>query len=159
MITLAALKARFRYDPLTGIFTYRCGQKRRAGKVAGTITNGHIQICIDYKHYYAHRLAWLYHYGIWPPDQIDHKDRNGLNNKIDNLRLASNRENMCNIGKTNVSNGLPKGVFKTSKGKFGAKISLLNKQLYLGYFATAQEAGEAYKQASLKYHGQFSPFR
>ena len=151
-LTLAKLKARFRYNPMIGVFT-------KAGKSVGAITNGHIQICIDYKRYYAHRLAWFYHYGTWPPDQIDHIDRNGLNNKIDNLRLASNRENMCNIRKTNVPNGLPKGVFRLPSGNFAAKISLPSKQLYLGSFTTAQEAGEAYEQATIKYHGQFSPFR
>ena len=44
----------------------------------------------------AHRLAWLLSYGHWPPGIIDHIDGDGLNNRIDNLRVVSHHENCMN---------------------------------------------------------------
>lgn len=45
---------------------------------------------------YIHRLAWKLYYGSYPKGMIDHIDGNGLNNRIDNLRDVSSRDNMRN---------------------------------------------------------------
>lgn len=45
----------------------------------------------------AHRIIWELHYGPIPDGmQIDHKDTNKLNNKLDNLRLATRANNQMN---------------------------------------------------------------
>lgn len=49
---------------------------------------------IDYP---VHRIVWILHNGlISREDQIDHVDRNSLNNKIENLRLVTASENCRN---------------------------------------------------------------
>lgn len=91
------LKSRLSYDPLTGIFVWlpRADAPqwtgKWAGKVAGTVKtkgNGYrnIHIAISGKIYRAHRLAWLYATGEYPPDQIDHKNRDATDNRWENLR-------------------------------------------------------------------------
>jgi len=49
------------------------------------------------KRYYAHRLAWLYVYGVWPDGDTDHINRNKHDNRIANLRSCSRSENMLNV--------------------------------------------------------------
>ena len=56
-------------------------------------------ITVDGKRYRAHRLAWLYVYGAWPLGRLDHEDTDRQNNRIKNLRPASNAENLHNRGK------------------------------------------------------------
>ncbi|MDD0156969.1 HNH endonuclease signature motif containing protein, partial [Shigella flexneri] len=68
------------------------------GKVAGTISYGYNAINIDGVRYFAHRLAWLYVYGEWPKQEIDHIDRNRRNNAISNLRDVSRVVNALNVG-------------------------------------------------------------
>lgn len=46
--------------------------------------------------HYAHRVIWALHTGEWPENEIDHKDRNGFNNIISNLRDVTHIVNMSN---------------------------------------------------------------
>ena len=103
------------YDQLTGEFTWNTARRGcKSGKLAGSVSkNGYIVICLQNKDYYAHRLAWFYVTGEWPPYQIDHIDGTRSNNKWDNLRLATNKQNSWN--KKNVA-----GVYEyVRKGRPG----------------------------------------
>ena len=75
---------------------------------------------------------------------VDHIDSNKLNNNLNNLRLISNRENLSK--ERTIKSGLPTGVsfYKPNK-KYRATIVINNKQNYLGYFKTPEEASEAYQ--------------
>ena len=75
--------------------------------------------------------------------QIDHIDRNKLNNSLNNLRIVSHQENMFN---KNV-----KGYTK-SKNKYRAYINLNHQRLNIGYFNTKEEAHQAYLKEKEKYH-------
>ncbi|MFA6198823.1 MAG: HNH endonuclease [Bacteroidales bacterium] len=91
MITQEYLKEHFNYNPETGEFL------RKKNKIVKTIgKREYRKINIDGKFYKAHRLIWLYTYGTWPDDFIDHIDGDKHNNRIDNLRNATNSENQCN---------------------------------------------------------------
>lgn len=90
---------------------------------------------------YAHRLVMNA-----PQDlQIDHDNRIRTDNRKSNLRLSTNQEN--NFNKE------AKGYYWAKHAnKWGACIGLNGKTIFLGYYNTEIEAGEAYKFAKNKYH-------
>lgn len=112
-LTQASLKKQLHYDPLTGIFTWLYGkQGRRADLQAGKIRRDkYVSICINYKDYLAHRLAWLYMTGEWPKLDIDHIDRNPSNNAWVNLREVSRSANLLNMSAHGNKEQNAKGVF------------------------------------------------
>lgn len=91
--------------------------------------------------------------------QVDHKDRNGLNNRKRNLRIVTQSENQMNReGFKNNKSGF-KGVFWcASQSKWRSRIQIYGEKIHLGYFDCPRKAHEAYKAASIKYHGQFCSF-
>lgn len=159
MLTQERLKDVLHYDESTGIFTWRVALSRRVriGDVAGTVTNrGYITIKIDGRLYRAHRIAWLYVHGTFPPDQIDHIDHRRANNSIANLRLATQSENSMNMRLSAKNTSGFKGVsmYKPS-GKWMAYAKLGGKQYHLGYFHTAEAASAAYEAFAKQHHGEF----
>lgn len=70
---------------------------------------------------------------------VDHIDNNKSNNRVDNLQVISQRENVVKDSKSKVS----RGVFKAGN-KFAARIMINNKYKYLGVFESVKEASEAY---------------
>lgn len=86
----------------------------------------------------------------------DHKNRNTLDNRRQNLRICTPSQNNCNR-KTHSNNASGfKGVsFRRARGKFQAAITLNGKKKYLGLFATAQEASIAYNETAKRLHGEF----
>lgn len=90
-------------------------------------------------------------------EEVDHRNRDGLNNTRENLRMATRSENMRNSRrrKDNVSGF--KGVsFHRSTRKWQAHIMLNQKSIYLGIFTTPEEAHLAYCQAAESMHGEFA---
>ena len=165
-ISVEQLREWLNYDPETGILYWR--HKHRGmtpGAVAGTKIGGsvkrpnqrHILVKINYLYYLAHRVAWAVHYGEWPNKFIDHINMDGWDNRIDNLRLASNAQNMHNRGpqRNNKSTGV-KGVSAHQHGGYCANINCNGECHYLGYFKTLEEAEAAYKEAALRLHGKFA---
>lgn len=162
MLSLNRLKELLDYDPLTGIFV--CRISRRGGNsghglcigdIAGSLhQKGYWHIGIDGEEYKAHRLAWFYVYGIWPELQIDHRDHNRTNNRIENLRDVTqfeNQQNRIHACKNNSSGFL--GVhFEKSTGKYVAQIRINGKGKYIGRFLTADEAHSAYLKAKSVHH-------
>jgi hypothetical protein len=132
-----------------------------AGKKAGSLKakehTNYIEVCIFGRTTLAHRVIWKMHYGTEPPPIIDHIDGDGTNNKIENLREATIHQNGWN-SKKNVRNKSGfKGVsFNTEQQRWRAAIHVKGKTRLLGYFNTPEEAGDAYKNASIKLHGSFS---
>jgi hypothetical protein len=91
------------YDPQTGIFTrkVRTAQRHQVGdradlRIAKGPMAGYRRVAIDSTKYLAHRLAWLYVYGVWPEHQIDHVDTDRGHNWITNLRDVCDRVNKEN---------------------------------------------------------------
>ena len=169
------LKTILDYNPHSGIFTWKCREDvsktwntRFAGKQAGTAWQSgrtpYRVITVDYRHYYAHRLAWKIMTGKDPIEHVDHCNLDGLDNRFSNLREATNRQNLQNQ-RPRKKNGL-KGVAcypLTSAGHpatfpYRAQISLEGKVTYLGSFRTAQEAHEMYCSAAREAFGTFARF-
>ena len=88
---------------------------------------------------------------------VDHINRNKLDNRRQNLRLATPAQNRYNVGiQKNNKSGF-KGVTWTKAGKcFEAKISIKDIRQHIGYFNTAEEAAHAYDRAALYYYGEFA---
>lgn len=82
--------------------------------------------------------------------QVDHVNHNGLDNRLDNLRVVTNQQNSFNTTKTLAKKtSIYKGVsFFKPKGKFRARIVLNGKEKHLGYFDSEEKAAIAYNQAA-----------
>jgi hypothetical protein len=157
-LTTERLRELLRYSPHTGQFVWRHVPSHRnphRGMVAGTLNEqGYVRIFIDRRKYLAHRLAWLWVHGEWPPYMIDHENRDRTDNRIKNLRAVSHGLNIAN-GKFRRDNSTGfRGVYQ-SGSRFKAAIGVNKKFIYLGSFATAQEASVAYITAAQKYRPGF----
>ena len=148
MLTQEEVKELLDYNPDTGVFTWKVSRGgQEAGSVAGRINlKGYRIIGISGKDYRAHRLAYLYMTGNWPKQQIDHKNGNRSDNRIDNLRDVSCRDNQNNCH-THRSGRLVGATWHKSNKKWQAQIVINGKHIGLGYFHTEQEAHEAYLTA------------
>jgi len=155
MITQSELKDILHYDQDTGVFTWL-----KNYIVAGTVEKkGYIAIKINKKSYKAHRLAWLYVYGNFPKEQIDHLNGIKNDNCINNLREATASENMLNRKQFKTSSAEFKGIsFHKKQQKWTAKIQINKQRIWLGSFYSANEAAIAYKNAAIKLHGSFVNF-
>ena len=116
-------------------------------------SKGYIQININKKMYYLHRLIYKYFNEDWDitditrDNQIDHININPTDNRIENLRIVNHSENCRNINKRKNCSSKYKGVsWKKSNSKWGAQIRIDGKKKYLGLFDNEQEAAEAYKK-------------
>lgn len=159
MITTDYLRQSIDYNPDNGILTWRRPRpKVRVGEVCGCLHHkGHIEIEIDGKTYMAHRLAWLHFHGRWPNGQIDHKNLNKMDNRIANLREATNGQNCANrrtFGKSGF-----KGVTLNKGWKWHAQITHNKRCISLGYYDTAEEAHAVYVAKARELHGEFARAR
>ena len=105
----------------------------------------------------AHRVIWAIVQGQWPCDQIDHIDRNRCNNKIENLRAATNSENKRNsVGSRGLTSSF-RGVCKERKSNnWRAYITLNRRVMHLGTFECEIAAARAYDAAARAHHGGFA---
>ena len=154
-LTAEYLRSILHYDPATGIFTWKVSTARRVkvGDIAGYSNgNGYLQISVQSRRYQAHRLAWLYMYGEWPEDQLDHINRNRSDNRISNLRDVSHKQNNQNKSKRSDNTSGHPGVFwHKQSSKWQAQIKHDYKHIHLGLFKTIEEALSARKAAEKTY--------
>jgi hypothetical protein len=153
MITQQELKDKLEYDKDTGIFIWKVsnGGRSSAGKIAGGLSHGYREIKVNKKKYMSHRLAWLYVYGEFPKNHIDHINRVKDDNRICNLRDVTMAENNRNIGirKDNTSGHI--GVVR-DRTKWRAYITVNKKTINLGNHSQKEDAIKARKEAEIKYN-------
>ena len=156
ILTQDRLKELLSYDPESGVFVRikTTSKKIKIGAVAGTFRpDGYQVITINGAKFLAHRLAWLYMAGAFPPDQIDHIDQNPSNNRFNNLRAVTGSENQHNRKMTCTNTSGFKGVSYDKPGKkWKANIALNSVLKHLGLFLTPEEASAAYLAAQRIYH-------
>lgn len=160
--SLERLKSLFQYEPKRGQLVWRLRadkpahwNTRYAGKDAGTRRpDGYVVVSIDGVKFYLHRLIWKMDTGREPSPLLDHRDGNRSDNRKTNLREATVTQNMMN---QRAWGSLPKGVYFHRKSKtFAARITVNGKCIGLGYFNSAEGAGQAYAAAAIEYFGEFS---
>lgn len=152
MITHVELLRILAYNPDTGIFTWVVsprGGTARKGSVAGCLkSNGYICIRVRGDKYQAHRLAWFYVTGEWPPDQVDHIDRNKSNNAFVNLRPVTNKQNHENVAIRATNKSGHRGVnWHKASGKWNARVCHHGVRIELGVFDSLDDAALAAKNA------------
>lgn len=137
------------YDPLTGEFTWRRGARK--GRRAGTVpskTRLYRKVCVEGREYSEHVLAWFYMTKTWPSGEVDHRDRDKINNRWANLRdvtpevNAQNKSLYCNN-----TSGFKGVSYCHRKGRWYAKIKRRGRQRWLGYHTTPEAAHAAYVDA------------
>ena len=86
---------------------------------------------------------------------VDHWDRNPLNNRRNNLRIASRTQNNMNAKvRSNSKTGF-KGV-NARRGGYQTRIKVEGKYTYLGSSNDVRVAAQLYDKAAIKYFGEFA---
>jgi len=161
-MNIDALKSLLSYNPETGQFHWiAAGKGRCKNKEAGTLLHsGYVGICIGPKRWQAHRLAWALHYGEWPSDQIDHINGVKTDNRICNLREATNSQNGKNLGLSKANKSGVAGVCWSKRYQnYRAYIKVEHKQKYLGTFKNFDDAVKIRREAEYKYFGEWNRIR
>lgn len=156
--SLEELRAVLRYEPDSGKFFWvvRVGPNGLAGREAGSKKTSWGYLVINHRggRYLGHRLAWLFVYGKWPDQILDHIDGDPVNNRISNLRECNDFLNQGNRTRMNRNNTLGfRGItYVKQTGRYNAYLS----EKYLGAFDTPEEASAAYEAESVARYGEFS---
>jgi len=163
------VRSLFTYDPTEGLLRRRTAAGRYgripAGSVAGGVSGneGYRTVSVGGKLYRAARLIWVYMKGEWPEHQVDHEDRDIVNDKWYNLRLATGSQNKANCGKytrkKKPCSSLLKGVQAVQKARSIRYRAIATKdgvREHLGYFDTEELAHAAYLKRAQELHGEFA---
>lgn len=141
-MTLDELRSLLVYESETGLFRWTANHnstKPLEGTVAGTVVDGYIQIKIGGRAYKAHRLAWFYVHGVWPDNQVDHRDQVRSNNRLSNLRSATRAQNAQNVSR--------RGIHQEPSGRWRARIQVDGKSTVIGHYDSPEAAHAAYIEA------------
>ena len=156
-ITAERARELLEYSAETGVFRWRVN--RQGGICSGSVAggkkpDGYIYIGVDGVKFLAHRLAWLYVHGKWPREHIDHINGVRDDNRLSNLREASNSENMQNQrrAQANNANGLLGVSWDEKRKRWQAQIKANGRKRHLGRFETSEEARAAYIAAKAELH-------
>ena len=121
-------------------------------------SSGYLQCEVKGRAYMVHRIIYeMFNDPIPEGFQIDHIDRDPLNNRVENLRLSTQNQNQINSSLPKNNTTGYKGVLATPNGKFQARLGFNGKKLYLGLFNTAEEAAECVKEHTRRLYGEFTP--
>ena len=167
---VAYLRTCLDYDPRTGEFRWKerplehfvdavAREKwntRWVGKQPGSINrDGYRLIRVARAVFVAHRIAWLLERGDPIPAEIDHRDGNPDNNRIDNLRAATRADNLANNRTRRDSQTGVKGVYPL-RGGYVVWIRRNKTRYYLGRYRTLEEAAAVRREAAERLHGEFA---
>lgn len=158
-IPVCDLRRAFTYNPLTGIlrWAYKPRVNTESGAEAGCKMGGYRRVCLHGVSMQVHRVGWAMHYGKWPKDQIDHINMIRDDNRITNLREATNGENKWNtLAQSNNSHGSKGVAWDAQKQRWVARIMIHGKRIKIGRYRTREEASLAYAGAAEKLVGEFA---
>jgi len=154
------VRSLFEYDPNDGHLRWKVKrQKVIKGSIAGYVSksDGYRYVCFDYNELLAHRVIWLLVTGDWPKSQIDHKNGIRDDNRLINLREATNGQNNTNkmVDKRNRL-GVKGIMYDSDRKKYRVKISAKGKTYTVGRFDTLEEAKLARQYAEEEFYGEYA---
>jgi hypothetical protein len=144
------------YDPETGLLTWRprgqpywdaryAGKEALTGMVDGYKRGKVNEVCVR-----AHRVIWAYVHGYWP-ENVDHINGVRTDNRLENLREVTVRENAQNMKRyANNKSGHTGVIWMKQNGQWRATIKVLGRNKHLGFFASIDEAIAARKSAEAR---------
>lgn len=131
----------------------------KIGNIAGYINKKakHRRLlCINFVRYYHYRIIFLYHHG-YLPKIIDHIDGNSLNDNIENLREATQQENLRNrVSNKNAASQYLGVSWHKNRNHWVAQMGINGKNYYLGKFDNQEDAALEYNKAAVKNYGEFA---
>lgn len=151
-LTLDRVQELFEYRDGSLINRVRRGPFSFAGRPAGSINgNGYLQTWVDGHSFRIHTLVWFLHRQEWPVE-VDHINGIRTDNRIENRREVTRRENMRNkrVSVAN-SSGITGVGWSSAKQKWRACIKVDGKFIHLGYFEEKRAAIAAREEANRKY--------
>jgi len=151
----------FTYDPATGVLRWKItpGRRVKCGDIAGRKSgDGYLQVGYGYKTRAVHRIIYEMNHGSIPQGkQIDHKNRIKTDNRIANLRLATGSENQRNSTiQSNNTSGFVGVSWHKTKGKWQVNLSVANRWIFCGRFASKSEAIAVRLAAEKRHYGEFA---
>ena len=151
----------FVYDSTSGELRWGItpGPRVRCGDIAGSRTGkGYRRVKFKGTTYAVHRIIYeMVHGSIPQGKQIDHRNRLRSDNRIGNLRPATNPENTTNssLSRRNTSGYM--GVYwSKSAGKWEAQLVVAARYVHLGYFVNKADAIAARLAGEKLHHGEFA---
>ena len=166
-LSLEQIKSLWIVYPETGeIYWRERGFGRTLGKPCGClVANGHRKIGLringKYIQFYAHHIVWAWCHGSWPIGDLDHKNGNPDDNRIDNLRPASDEENAFNKGRVRTNKSGLKWVCLHKSSAERGKPKPWQAAVWAGedrrqkYFASKEEAFAWASNVAQELHGEF----
>lgn len=142
MLTQEKVRELYDYNPETGELISKTTKRPVSSRTQRGYLYASIRSSKVKKSYKVHRLIWLYYYGYFPENSIDHIDRDKTNNRLSNLREVSNSCNMRNSSQRRSSTGI-KGTCLTKRKSgiyFQVYITIMGEIKYLGFFKDLDEA-------------------
>lgn len=154
VLTKAKVSEYIRYEPDTGNFywikdTNSRGPSKIGQLIGGVNSLGYWQIGLFGYRLLGHRLAWLLTYGCMPKF-IDHRNGKPWDNRLENLREATQAQNLANV-----DYGPLRGIELHGR-KYRVRFFWNRNRIEVGSYATLEEAKEAYTAAANKYQGEFA---
>ena len=146
-ITQDYLKEHFEYKD--GLLARTSGDVNKTKKNKGIWSKhsgGYQRVVAKGKGYSVSRLIWIYHYGDIPYGmKVDHINRVRDDNRIENMRLATIRENNMNCVRN--TSGFPGVSWCSTRKKWAAYIKVNGVGRTIGRYDTLEEAVEARRNA------------
>ena len=152
------------FDRFHELFAYKEGKlirkidvsRMKKGSVASSIDGRYKRVGVDGKRYPEHQVIYMMHYGYFP-EQIDHINGNGFDNRLENLRPANNVTNGQNKKLMSSNKSGIKNVFWVNQAKkWRVAIRFNGKQKCVGEFKDLELAELVAIMAREKYHGKYA---